>query len=615
MAARRQRDPDMKIHDASTVLEVPWPDTWEGHFARQYLVPLVREGTETFFSDRVDLRLVELDDLVIPIAINDGRGDNSTNCSIFARYIRIPLQALPRMSWHPALSLSMRGVLSALGALLRAGAIEKCIFIGNGLIVRGMEPIATAGQVARLTEHLLAAFPEHALVFDAVNPVTHHVLLNNLRDAGYSFLFAGHTRMLPPHHAAGSRRDYKRRHDARLLESSGYELVDGAGMVRHAPRLAALYKALNRDKYSTNPLVKEDFFALALRDGFIRFRLLRKDDRIDGFIGHTVLNDVLYSPVFGYDTSVPQSVGLYRMVSALTLVEAMKHRVVLESGAGADDFKSHRGDLPVARYAAFFVDHLPPHRRAAWRLLQGYANGPFAASTRKYLAAFDGDEAEGLERIPAVFASPCEMPRQAAAGLRREVAAIAEDVEAAALDHTVLTRRIHIVAEKLRRWPYALHLVDAPREQLVALEQRVRDTGTRAQQAMDPAYDVARKLLEGAAQVGRTTLVTGTIDDSSASRLRAIANEVRGQLGSGPAAVLLAGACAGKALLLCVLSQDLVARDLSASALLEAILPIVAGRGGGEAAFASGGGRDAGRITEALEAGRRYLAQRLQTAG
>jgi hypothetical protein len=604
----------MKIHDASTVIEVPWPDTYEGRFARQYLAPMVREGTGKFFSDITDLRIVELDDLVIPIAINDGRDNNSVNCSTFARYIRIPLQAIPRLNWNPALALSARGVLSILGALLRAGATGKCIYIGNGLIMRGMEPILTVSQITRLTEHLRAAFPEHALVFAALNPVTHHVLLNNLADRGYSFLFAGHTRIGVPHHPAGTRREYKRRQDARLLEGSGYELVDGAGMVQHAPRLAELYKALNRDKYSTNPVVTEDFFALALREGFISFRLLRKDDRIDGFFGYAILNDVLCPPLFGYDLGVPQSVGLYRILYAQMLQEAIDRGVAIETGAGADDFKSHRGDMPVARYGAFFVDHLPLHRRAAWRLLRGYANGIFAASTRKYLEAVDGQEAEGIERIPVVFEPPCETPRQAAAGLRREVTAITEDVEAAAApDNTVLAERITILAEKLRRWPYAQELFDIPHEQVAALEQRVRDTSrNQAPQATGSAEDVARNLFERAERLGRTALVTGAIGDASAQALGAVASEVQGRLGSGPAAVLLACACEGKALLLCALSQDLVARDLSAIALLEAILPIVAGKGGGRAAFARGGGPDAGRITEALEAGRRYLTQRLQ---
>jgi alanyl-tRNA synthetase len=79
--------------------------------------------------------------------------------------------------------------------------------------------------------------------------------------------------------------------------------------------------------------------------------------------------------------------------------------------------------------------------------------------------------------------------------------------------------------------------------------------------------------------------------------------------------VLLASAHEGKALLVCALSQALVGRDLSASALLQRVLPIVGGKGGGRPAFARGGGPDAGKIAEALEAGRQHLAQRLQAAG
>lgn len=601
----------MNIHDASTIHEVVWPDTREGRFARQYCVPLVHEGTARFTSDRVDLRIVTLDEHVFPIAINDGGRDNSSSCSVFGRYVRIPATALPRLDLHPAMRLAMRGVLGALGALLRAGAVEKCIYVGNGLLVRGLEPMLTASQVARLTEQLVAAFPDHALVFGAINPVTHSVLLNNLAASGYSFLFASHTRMWLPHQAAGSAREYKRRRDARRLEGSGYEVVDGAGMVQHAARLAALYKALNRDKYSTNARVDEAFFELALREGFMGFRLLAKGARIDGFIGYALLHDVLIAPLCGYDPDVPQSAGLYPILSALTMQEAMAHGVVLETGAGADEFKSHRGDVPVARYGAFFVDHLPAHRRAAWQLLQRYANGPFAASTRQYLAGVDGDAAAGMGRIPAVFAPPCELPAQAAAGLGRAIAALADEVASAgAPGDAAIAGRIAALEEKLRRWPYAGQLVEAPRARLARLEQHVRETRARAQQVNAPAHEVAGQLLARATRVGQTALVIGAIDGARERRLRAIASEVRGQAGARSVAVLLASASDGKQMLLCSLSQDLLERGLSARALLEAILP-AAGKCGGEAALAWGGGREPGAIGELLDAGQRWLAQRV----
>lgn len=611
----------MKIHDEDTVSEVRWPDTRQGRLARDYLTPLVRARTGSSFSDDIAMRVVELDGLAFPIAIGEPGGNNSVNCSIVARYVRIPALAIPRLGWHPVLAAGARAVLAALGALLRLGAVDRCIYIGNGLILRGMEPALNADQVARLSEQLASAYPGHALVFAALNPVSHWPLLTHLKAQGYSFLFAGHTRIWTPHADIGTRQRYKQRQDAGLLPGSGYEIVDGTGLVEHAPRLAALYKALNRDKYSSNPAVSEAFFARALREGFIRFRLLVKRGKVDGFFGYAILNDVLCPPLFGYDLALPQSHGLYRILYSLMLDEAVANGAALETGAGADEFKRHRGDVPVARYGAFYTAHLPAHRRAVWRVLQRYANSLYANSTRAFLARVDGTDADGIHRIPEEFTPPCETPPRAAARLRREVAALADSVATWAAssaaqvgdsERVALYQGLASARQALERWPYPRELFDLPDAQVAELSRLLE----RADDAADASDETSRppslrRLLDTAEEIAGVALVVACIAGAEAAGLNEIARTLQERLRSGPAAIVLAGERDDKAALLCALSQDLVERDLAADEVLAAMLPFVEGRGGGRARFARGGGAALAGIPDALVAGRRYLVRRL----
>ena len=89
----------------------------------------------------------------------------------------------------------------------------------------------------------------------------------------------------------------------------------------------------------------------------------QEEGRIDGSYGYMIHEDVLFSPVFGYEMSIPQEVGLYRMLVYRLVQDAFDLGLAIETGGGADEFKSMRGDSPVARYGAFYVRHLPAFRK------------------------------------------------------------------------------------------------------------------------------------------------------------------------------------------------------------------------------------------------------------
>ncbi len=72
----------------------------------------------------------------------------------------------------------------------------------------------------------------------------------------------------------------------------------------------------------------------------------------------------------------------------------------------------------------------------------------------------------------------------------------------------------------------------------------------------------------------------------------------RDRLGSG--VVLLGTVLDDRPALVAAVTQDLVARGVDASQLVRQVARIVGGGGGGRPALAQAGGRDAGRLDEAL---------------
>ncbi|PTL76742.1 DHHA1 domain-containing protein [Vitiosangium sp. GDMCC 1.1324] len=602
----------MVLHDASNLEQVPWPDTEEGRFARAYLTPLIQRGSTAFVSDRTTLRLVSMDGLVIPLAINDAEYGNSPMLSNYARYVTLQVKAIQRGNWGPVYGRLVRGVLHGVGGMLKVARIDRCVYVDHWVVLRNMPTLLTADQVQRLTRFLVSQFPDHAIVFSTLSLATHSPLLNTLKACGYDSVFAFHTRLLLPKAEVSRQVRENRRRDARLLEANGYQIVDGKEMPGCAPRLAELYRFLNAEKYSTNQRMSVDFFETHLREGTLQFRLAVKDGRIDGFFAYAIGHDTLFPPVFGYDLSLPQELGLYRGLVHLLIQEAADLGIAVELGAGADQFKSMRGDKPMPRYSSVYTQHLPGWRQSGWRLLRRFANGPMLSASRGVLRPIDGDNVVGFDGEPETFAPPTMGVREAVELLRQELASLERALEeASALEGEALARALTPLAEKLHNWQQPPRRVVELREKLMRLEQRQRrGTSSKAPpEKAPPTADMARQLLEGAARLGEALLVASHLGEASAQQMRALAESLRQS--ADCAAVVLTATRGGKVVLVTAATQALLQRGVDAGQLMAQVAPAVDGKGGGAPEIAWGGGSRPEGIDAALEAARHFLQARL----
>ena len=118
----------------------------------------------------------------------------------------------------------------------------------------------------------------------------------------------------------------------------------------------------------------------------------------------------------------------------------------------------------------------------------------------------------------------------------------------------------------------------------------------------------AGELAGAARDVGGVAVVTGAPAGLGGGDLRTLALDVRGRLGDRPAVVLLASESGGKVALVAALNPAALAQGLSANDVLKAAAVPVAGRGGGKADVAQGGGTDAAGIPAALQAGEQAVA-------
>jgi alanyl-tRNA synthetase len=121
----------------------------------------------------------------------------------------------------------------------------------------------------------------------------------------------------------------------------------------------------------------------------------------------------------------------------------------------------------------------------------------------------------------------------------------------------------------------------------------------------------AAELAKGAEEVGGALFVGQVVEGAGGGDVRTLALDVRGRLPRDrPGAVVVIGVAQGKPALVAAVNDAGTAAGISANALLRAAAPLLGGKGGGKDDVAQGGGTDASRVAEALEAARTSLAQR-----
>ncbi|MDQ2679545.1 MAG: alanine--tRNA ligase [Candidatus Eremiobacteraeota bacterium] len=146
-------------------------------------------------------------------------------------------------------------------------------------------------------------------------------------------------------------------------------------------------------------------------------------------------------------------------------------------------------------------------------------------------------------------------------------------------------------------------LASSPEElgdRVASLQRDVRDLqGALGElRARLSAADAQRYLDEAQTKSGRT-FVGALLHEANAEALKSLGNALRSRLRSG--VVTLAGIDNGAVSLLILVSDDLVKTGVHAGNLLKAAAPLVAGRGGGSAGQAQGGGKNVDGAQAAID--------------
>jgi len=359
----------------SNAAGIAWPDTEDGRYARHYLDPLLKNGTEPFIKNikKTQLDLILAGNTVFPATITDFDPQNSYTCSPYNHYISYGgYEEVQRLN-NPPVEKAIRLLLIPMGAYFKHSHFDEVVFINNWLLSTNLYPSLNKDTITALVDALPQIYSQRPIVFRSVDPFRNALLFNMLKASGYKMVLSRQVWYMDPVDAARTRQ-YKE--DLRELRHHPYEIVDGKALDENDLLSAVkLYNMLYLDKYSAyNPQFTPEFFKHARDKDLLHFRALKMNGRMEGVMGFFTRNGVMTQPVFGYNTSLARESGLYRLLTLITLQEGGRLGLTVHASAGVGPFKKLRGGRSAFEYNAVFDRHLPASRQMPWSILKWIAD-------------------------------------------------------------------------------------------------------------------------------------------------------------------------------------------------------------------------------------------------
>jgi hypothetical protein len=328
-------------------------------------------------STRIDL--LQADGCAIPLSVNHAEPGNAWVCSPLTTYGHYAAEELVRYAnsiWLKPLQWAGVGLCNVFSRYLRHACIDKTVMFNNWLLSTNLYPRLADVPLRAMLEQVRQMWPQHALWLRSLNVEHNRDWIDALTVLGFTLIPSRQVYLFNDLPAAVRQHKGLRR-DLKLLRQTALQRIGNSGFADvDYVRISHLYDLLYVNKYSRhNPRYTEQFMRSWHRAGLIDYTGFRDDAGVlQAVVGIYRQGDVVTAPIVGYNTALPPSLGLYRLLMASVFEQSMQHGWRVNLSAGAAHFKRLRGGRPAIEYSAVLASHMPASTRRAVALLGRLTN-------------------------------------------------------------------------------------------------------------------------------------------------------------------------------------------------------------------------------------------------
>ena len=155
--------------DHENLSELNFADDADGKYARRVLLPLIEQGTRSFFNN-VDCQVavLEVDGLLLPISITskDATVKNAFVCSPTTHYIDYCKREVDvEFSQQRIIGGILKVIIGCFSGLFVRPSFEQVVMVNNWLLSTNLYPPLTNETLRAINAFLVERFPDHAIVY------------------------------------------------------------------------------------------------------------------------------------------------------------------------------------------------------------------------------------------------------------------------------------------------------------------------------------------------------------------------------------------------------------------------------------------------------------------
>ncbi|WP_172959655.1 GNAT family N-acetyltransferase [Thiomicrorhabdus aquaedulcis] len=309
---------------------------------------------------KTELQTLRVGNDDVPLTINSTDYDNSYVCSAYTAYITYARNELSVLK-NPLLEAVLRGVIGVTSVVLKVGKINRSVSINNWLVSTNLLPEWSPETVQTLTFNLIDRYPSHNFSIRSLNVQTNPELMHTLTQQGWILMPARQVYLFDKHNPTWWKCN-NTQNDQRLLRKTLLtKVLPHEHLSEDFADMAQCFHQLFIEKHSAyNPNFTEQYFEFLHQQQLVEFYSFRNPQgRIIATIGLLTQQDIITTPIVGYDTQQPKELGLYRLLMATLLKITFERGQTMNLSSGAGEFKRRRGGKPEVEYTALYVKHLP----------------------------------------------------------------------------------------------------------------------------------------------------------------------------------------------------------------------------------------------------------------
>jgi len=347
------------------------------HPSRVYIEILETLGLANAIKNvRTQVDTLVIEGEPVPVTLNNEEYDNSYVCSPYTAYISYAEDELNLI--HSTRQRRLFSVIIPFAdRLLKLAKINQTLSINNWLVSTNLPPKWSAETIPQLTHDLIQRYPEYSFSIRSLNEHNNLELMGALKASGWLLIPARQVYLFDN----TERRWWKRSHtkrDQSLLRNTHLERV--LPHEHQKEDFDDIYDCFNMlfiEKHSQfNPQFTALFLYQMHKNGLMTFHSFRDpvSQKIIASIAIFTQQDIITTPIVGYDTSLPKELGLYRLLMAVLMKQTYETGQMMNLSSGAGGFKRARGGVATIEYTAFYTEHLSCRRKVIMSLFAKLLN-------------------------------------------------------------------------------------------------------------------------------------------------------------------------------------------------------------------------------------------------